>query len=222
MESSTSFIKLAQALLRAQRKIENAIKDSKNPAYKSKYAGLAEVMYACKGCLNDEGIVVTQMVQSSADGDFLETIFIHADSGEYMSSKMRLEIQGVQKGMQALGSAISYARRYTLQSQAFITAEDDDGHASSRKEEPPKEEEPPKKEEQPHFTAPTPPVQSVSHKMVTAYEALGITRQRINKALGHDINNASGGDIENLRQTYVTIKSEGKPEFFEKYMQFIK
>jgi hypothetical protein len=131
MERSESIVKLATAMLAAQTKIEAAVKDSANPFFRSKYADVNSVMEACKGHLNDAGIVVTQMVESYTDGDFLATFFIHAESGEFMGSKMKL--QGTADGMQAYGSAVTYARRYMLQSMAFVGAEDDDGNAATGK-----------------------------------------------------------------------------------------
>lgn len=128
MDRSESIVKLSQALLKAQKKIENAVKDSTNPHFKSKYAGLPEVMEACKEHLNESGIIVVQNVLSSDVGDFLETSLIHADSGEFMTSKMRLILD--KQGMQAMGSSITYARRYALQSMVFISAEDDDGEVA--------------------------------------------------------------------------------------------
>lgn len=128
MERSESIVKVSTALLAAQKKIEAAVKDSANPFFRSKYADVNSVMEACKGHLNDAGVVVTQMVDSAADGDYLVTMFIHAESGEFLSSKMKL--QGTADGMQAYGSAVTYARRYMLQSMAFVGAEDDDGEAA--------------------------------------------------------------------------------------------
>ena len=136
MDRSESIINLSKAMLKAQRKVENAVKDSNNPFFKSKYAGLPEVIEACKSAFNEEGIVITQMVQSLPEGDFLETIFIHGDSGEFLASKMKL--QGVQAGMQAFGSAVSYGRRYALSAMAFVSTVDDDGEAAEgRKPTPP-------------------------------------------------------------------------------------
>lgn len=161
MERSESIVKLATALLSAQKKIEAAVKDSANPFFRSKYADINSVMEACKSHLNDAGIVVTQLVESFTDGDFLTTLFIHSESGEYLSSRMKL--QGTADGMQAYGSAVTYARRYMLQSMAFVGAEDDDGNAATGKKEPTKVEKKSTRVEKPadnmgsgSYTVPTP------------------------------------------------------------------
>lgn len=126
MKTSESIKNLSAALNRAQKKIGAAVKGSANPFFKSRYADLGAVMEACKDQLNSEGITVLQPVHSDETGDYVETILLH-DSGEFMSSRMRLLAS---KNMQELGSNTSYARRYGLQSMVFIPAEDDDGEAS--------------------------------------------------------------------------------------------
>lgn len=116
---------LASALLRAQKNIKNVVKEANNPFFKSKYASLENVMDACKDELNNQGIVVLQPVGFDDNGNFVETTFLHAESGEERTSRMRLLLD--KEDMQKLGSAISYARRYLLQSMAFLGGEDDDG-----------------------------------------------------------------------------------------------
>lgn len=122
---------IAKALLTAQRNIGAAVKDSKNPFFKSSYADLNSVMEACKQHLNDVGIVVTQPVSSDGSSNYVETILTHADSGEQISSKIMLIPP---KDMQQLGSAISYARRYGLQSLVFMGAEDNDAEGTMSRE----------------------------------------------------------------------------------------
>lgn len=124
MKTSESIKSLSAALLKAQRNIGAATKGSANPFFKSRYADLGSVMEACKEALNNEGITVLQPVQSDVSGDYVETILLH-ESGEFMSSSMKLVLS--KQDMQAYGSAVSYARRYSLQSLVFIPAEDDDG-----------------------------------------------------------------------------------------------
>lgn len=122
----TNLTKLAPALLKAQRKIGGAKKGSANPFYKSKYADLGSVMEACKEALNEEGIAVLQPAGTDDTGHYVETILLH-ESGESMSRRLYLVLN--KTDMQQLGSAISYARRYGLQSMVFIPSEDDDGEA---------------------------------------------------------------------------------------------
>lgn len=125
MNKSDSIIKITTAYLKAQKEIGAAVKDSSNPFFKSKYADLGSVMEACKKALNDNGISVLQPV----NGDEVETILIH-ESGEWLSSNTKIVCK-VSNDPQAYGSAITYARRYGLQSMVFIPAEDDDGNKAT-------------------------------------------------------------------------------------------
>ena len=132
MIGSPTFAKLAAALLIAQKSIGAAKKDAVNPFFKSKYADLGAVMEACKEELNKAGITILQPV----NGDFVDTVLLH-ESGEFLSSSTRI-ICAKPNDPQAQGSAITYARRYGLQSMVFIPAEDDDGEkAMMRTEEEP-------------------------------------------------------------------------------------
>lgn len=125
MKTSESIAKIATAFLKAQKNIGAATKGASNPFFKSKYADLGAVMEACKEALNNEGIAVLQPpAYTDVTGKHIvETILMH-ESGEYFAAAMALEVP--KSNMQDLGSAISYARRYGLQSLVFIPAEDDD------------------------------------------------------------------------------------------------
>jgi len=129
MESSESVTEIAKALIQAQKKIGAAKKGAVNPFFKSKYADLGSVLEACKDALNDNGIVILQPVSFSEDKTFVKTVLIH-ESGEYISSTMQLIYS--KNDMQQAGSAITYARRYTLQSLISLPAEDDDGNKTAQ------------------------------------------------------------------------------------------
>ena len=127
--TSKSIVKISIALLKAQKKIGAAKKGSINPFFKSKYADLGEVMRVCKDILNDNGITVLQPLGITENGgEFLETILLH-ESGEYISGRQKLTFEKINP--QEQGKAITYARRYSLQSMVFIPAEDDDAESST-------------------------------------------------------------------------------------------
>lgn len=130
MERSDSIINISKAMLAAQKNIECVIKDSTNPFFKSKYANLESVIEACKKHFNDAGIVVTQLVDFDTNGEFLSTLLIHAETGEFIGSRMTLPTLDDQ---QKRGSAVTYLKRYTLQALAFLPSEDDDGNLASNK-----------------------------------------------------------------------------------------
>ena len=136
MNKSDSINKLSDALVKAQSNIGGAVKDANNPFFKSRYADLGEVIKACKGALNEAGISVTQLVTMTPTGSpALETVLMC--EGEWLSATMPL-VCAKQNDPQALGSAITYCRRYALQSALLIPAVDDDAEAAMYREETPK------------------------------------------------------------------------------------
>ena len=120
---------IAKALLSAQMEMGNAIKDSKNPFFKSKYADLNSVREACLPQLNKNGIVVLQPIVNVDGKNFVKTVLLH-ESGQSLESFTEI-IYSKQNDAQAQGSGITYARRYGLQSFVNIGADDDDGNMAS-------------------------------------------------------------------------------------------
>ena len=120
---------IAAALAKAQAEMGKAIKESTNPAFRSKYADLGNVMDACLPALNKHNIAVIQPIVSDVDGRFVKTILIH-ESGETLECAVPLIVG--KNDMQGLGSAITYGRRYGLMSMAGIAPEDDDGNAAAK------------------------------------------------------------------------------------------
>ena len=120
---------IAKALLEAQKKIENASKDAKNPHYKNNYATLESVLDAVKEAANAVGIAILQTCGKDAEGHFVESKLIH-ESGEEISSRVYLVLD--KQNMQGLGSAITYGRRYSLAALFAIGQDDDDGNGASK------------------------------------------------------------------------------------------
>lgn len=116
------------ALAAAQLQMGPALKDSLNPAFKSKYADLSSVMAACLPALNLNGIAVFQPTGEDEVGRFVRTILAH-ESGETIDCRVPLIVG--KNDMQGYGSAVTYARRYGLMSMAGIAPEDDDGNAAA-------------------------------------------------------------------------------------------
>lgn len=121
MNSSPSITKITPALLKAWANIGAASKDAKNPFFKSTYATLGEVMSVVKDPLLEQGVIILQPV----DGDHVETILLH-ESGEWIGGRMKL-VCAKENDPQALGSSVTYAKRYLLQAICFVPTEDDDG-----------------------------------------------------------------------------------------------
>jgi hypothetical protein len=121
---SDSIVEIAKALCQVQGVITNAKKDSENPFFKSSYADLASVWDAARIPLSANGLSVSQLPGSS-DGSkvTITTILMHI-SGEWLCSSF--EMPYIKQDPQAVGSAITYARRYALAAIIGVVADDDD------------------------------------------------------------------------------------------------
>ena len=129
LQKSDNISGLAKALVTFQGEVENIKKDANNPFFKSKYASLANILDGIREPLSKHGLSFCQF--PSGDGE-LTTILMHS-SGEYLCDTFKMS--PVKNDPQALGSAITYARRYTLAAVLGLNVqEDDDGNAASGKE----------------------------------------------------------------------------------------
>ena len=134
MNTSSSIIKLSQAMLKVQQQLQPAIMDARNTFVGNDYATLNSVMDICKEALISHGIWLTQLptpvpVELGTGHIALETKLIHAESGEWISSTTVIPLP--KNEPQGMGSAITYARRYSLCAMLGIITEDDDGNAAS-------------------------------------------------------------------------------------------
>lgn len=128
MNKSESIKEISKALLDAQKETGAATKDATNPHFRSKYADLTSVIEAVKGPLNNHGITFLQPVSLSDAGVCVETVLMHS-SGEWISESLTVPVS--KHDAQGVGSAISYGRRYGLQSMCGVPAEDDDGNLAT-------------------------------------------------------------------------------------------
>lgn len=125
---SDDITELAAALSVAQGAIENAVKDSANPFFKSSYADLASVWDAIRCPISANGLSIMQLPSADGPKVTITTILAHR-SGQWISSD--LTVTAKEDTPQAVGSAITYARRYALQSVAGVAPEDDDGNGAT-------------------------------------------------------------------------------------------
>lgn len=122
--------KIAAAFVKAQKSFAPALKTNTNPAFRSKYVALDGCIEAVIDALNSNGIALLQPTHEDATGVTVETIFLH-ESGEQLSGG-KLHVPASKQDPQGYGSALTYARRYSLMSSCGIAPEDDDGNAASK------------------------------------------------------------------------------------------
>lgn len=140
---SESIDKLAPALLAAQKAMGPAIKDCKNPHFKSKYADLNNCLDAVYEAFHPHGLFITQTIIPTPAAEFIaaatgesdaspglviRTLVMH-ESGQWIASDLPMypDMQNPQK----IGGAITYGRRYGLAAITGLTQEDDDGETAA-------------------------------------------------------------------------------------------
>ena len=130
MNKSESIIKLAPALVQAQASIGTALKNKENTFIRgAKYADLESVWEAAADVLRDNKLAVLQLPRPAEQPGFfeMETILMH-DSGEWIGST--ISIPCPRQDPQGYGSAMTYARRYSLAAMLGIVQSDDDGEGA--------------------------------------------------------------------------------------------
>ena len=123
--------KLLEALAKAQAIMRGAVEDSSNPFFKSSYADLTSVWEACREPLTTNGLSIIQTIQVLNGTNCLVSILGHL-SGQWIKSV--LPINPSKPDIQALGSAITYCRRYALSALVGVCPIDDDGEQAMPKE----------------------------------------------------------------------------------------
>lgn len=121
---------IASALVKAQKAFGPALKSASNPHFRSKYADLSACVEAVIDGLNSNGIALVQHTHDCEHGVTVETVFIHESGETYSAGKFH--VPAVKHDAQGYGSALTYARRYSLMAACGIAPEDDDGNAASK------------------------------------------------------------------------------------------
>lgn len=140
MQTSESINELAAALSKAQGALTGAKKDSSNPFFKSHYADLESVWEACRKALSANGLSVVQTVSDESQhidvpprlaesGRVVVTTMLAHSSGQWIRDSAAYTPKD--EGPQAMGSCITYGRRYGLAAIVGVYQTDDDGEAAS-------------------------------------------------------------------------------------------
>lgn len=131
MIKSESIKNIAVAMAKFRQEIKQPLKDADNPYFKSKYVPLENVVESIDSVGGEHGLSFIQEVKTSEDGKVGVTTVIFHTSGEWLEFEP-LYLKPDNTKPQAYGSAITYARRYSLSSAFGITSDqDDDGNEAN-------------------------------------------------------------------------------------------
>lgn len=121
---------MCAALVKAKRSFGPALKDKTNPAFRSKYADLGACIDAVEDALLENGLIFIQETFEDSTGVTVQTIFVHESGATLPCGK--LHVPAAKQDPQGYGSALTYARRYSLMAACGIAPEDDDGNAATK------------------------------------------------------------------------------------------
>lgn len=138
--NSEKQIAFYKALLSLHGDIETLTKDEANPFFKSKYVPLPKMLRTLKPVFQKHGFVLNQPIDVANTQQGMRNVvfsrIVHAETGLSEEAKMMLpDCAPTMKGMQELGGAVTYARRYTLSALLGLEEADDDGNTATGKKE---------------------------------------------------------------------------------------
>src|SRR5690625_1059201 len=130
LKKSESISKLAVALVKFNSEVSKISKDAANPLFKSDYATLDNIIDEVRPVLTKHGLSILQIPGGDGDNVIMKTLLLH-ESGEWIESDP-LIMKPVKNDPQAVGSCVTYARRYSLASFLTLnTGDDDDGYKAT-------------------------------------------------------------------------------------------
>lgn len=192
LEESAETKNLYQALLAFAAEAEPVMKSAENPHFKSSYADLSEVFRVARPAMQKAGLVLTQaMAFGEAGAIYCVSKLIHAKSGEWVRSYHPLTPQ--RSDSQGIGSAYTYARRYSAMAILGLAPEDDDGEASQGRDTRPVKKELP---------VVAPPTQADIEKMVAAFANAGVGDDELAEMIGGPLAGINAVKFAWLKQEY--------------------
>ncbi len=235
MNKSENINELATALAKAQGAMRFAAKDANNPFFKSKYADLSSVVEAIRDALATNGLSYMQHLQQSEKHEVcVETVILHA-SGQWIGCGT-VAIPVNKNDAQGYGSALTYARRYSLSAAVGVVADDDDGNAAAAsapkaqapktvaKEVPAKVKEKVAEIQKPHAKGTIsgdplegdltgigpdrPADEEIKGRVIHAYASIGFTLPALEKEYGKPMADWMESDIPDLREMLRAMKIE--------------
>lgn len=126
MNKTDTIQKLSEALSKAQAEFPPVPFNAVNPFLKNRYADLGGIIQTAKPILAKHGLAVSQLAEGEGNTTSVTTILMHS-SGEWISSTISMDMEA-EKGKsqaQAVGSVITYLRRYSLASILGLYADED-------------------------------------------------------------------------------------------------
>ena len=132
MKKSETIVELSKAFAKMQMELEQPLKNANNPFFKSKYVPLENVVDSITKASSKHGLSFTQFPSSDENGNVTVGTMVMHESGEWIEYDP-IRLKPAKNDPQAVGSAITYAKRYALSAIFGITSDnDDDGNEATQ------------------------------------------------------------------------------------------
>lgn len=218
IRTSETIINLSKALVETQKELKQPLKDAKNPFFKSEYVPLENVAEAITESATKHGLAFSQYATTTETGNVSVGTIVFHESGEFIEYPP-LILKPENTKPQSIGSAITYAKRYSLSAVFGITSDkDDDGSKANGNGEPQKQ---PQKRNQKQAQNDEPDVHAIVEKYVQQLEVLGVKRADVVEYVCNKHNVGNMFDIQpnilvgEIKQIWLKKKNEARAKYEE-------
>ena len=218
IRTSETIINLSKALVETQKELKQPLKDAKNPFFKSEYVPLENVAEAITESATKHGLAFSQYATTTETGNVSVGTIVFHESGEFIEFPP-LILKPENTKPQSIGSAITYAKRYSLSAVFGITSDkDDDGNKANGNGEPQKQ---PQKRNQKQAQNDEPNVHAIVEKYVQQLAVLGVKRVDVVEYVCNKHNVGNMFDIQpnvlvgEIKQIWLKKKNEARAKYEE-------
>lgn len=177
IRTSETIINLSKALVETQKELKQPLKDAKNPFFKSEYVPLENVAEAITESATKHGLAFSQYATTTETGNVSVGTIVFHESGEFIEFPP-LILKPENTKPQSIGSAITYAKRYSLSAVFGITSDkDDDGNKANGNGE--QQKQPQKRNQKQAPQNDEPDVHAIVEKHVQQLAVLGVKREDV-------------------------------------------
>lgn len=218
IRTSETIINLSKALVETQKELKQPLKDAKNPFFKSEYVPLENVAEAITESATKHGLAFSQYATTTETGNVSVGTIVFHESGEFIEFPP-LILKPENTKPQSIGSAITYAKRYSLSAVFGITSDkDDDGNKTNGNDEPQKQQQ---KRNQKQAQNDEPDVHAIVEKYVQQLAVLGVKRADVVEYVCNKHNVGNMFDIQpnvlvgEIKQIWLKKKNEARAKYEE-------
>lgn len=218
IRTSETIINLSKALVETQKELKQPLKDAKNPFFKSEYVPLENVAEAITESATKHGLAFSQYATTTETGNVSVGTIVFHESGEFIEYPP-LILKPENTKPQSIGSAITYAKRYSLSAVFGITSDkDDDGNKANGNGEQQKQ---PQKRNQKQAQNDEPDVHAIVEKYVQQLEVIGVKRADVVEYVCNKHNVGNMFDIQpnvlvgEIKQIWLKKKNEARTKYEE-------